>query len=201
LPPPMHPPSPPWCPTAEDNDSELDNSYNNNHFASGACWSCPHCNKEAGTSIYDHATETEFEKLQKEQKAANLSMYHPFKSVAKYCLAKWAFKNLGHGQIDQMLGLEAVSDNDKRRRSFYKSCPRCCSTPWQPLPSIIHTLSYGKLMSYQQVQVGHAKTILRLVLRRTLLGFQRNRMSNSGCKMAVRFSVRSMAIPPSKMTG
>jgi hypothetical protein len=93
-------------PTIEDcSDDEFDDEA----YARGARYHRPYPGKNAGEPISNVRQDTPFETRLKEQQAKNLPIYHPFESMAEWELARWGMKNLGHGQMDSMLELEAVS--------------------------------------------------------------------------------------------
>lgn len=88
---------------------DIDDCLDDEAYAKGTRYARRHPNHRAGKPIQPKRTGTTFEKKRQEQKRNGLPVYHPFASMAEWELARWAIKHLGHGEMDGMLALDAVS--------------------------------------------------------------------------------------------
>lgn len=115
-----HPPLSSHRPTVEDYPEEDDEVHqnvqnepyldvDNEQYAQGTQYQRAYPRTGAGAVIEDTPTGTSFEKLRAEQRKKGQALYHPFESFAEWKLARWMVKNLGQGQMNEMLELEVVS--------------------------------------------------------------------------------------------
>jgi hypothetical protein len=77
-------------------------------YARGARYVREYPSKRAGVPVVKKRARTNFEKIRRDQRKSGVPVYHPFESMAEWELARWAAKNLGHGQMDSLLALDAV---------------------------------------------------------------------------------------------
>jgi hypothetical protein len=91
--------------TMEDVDDE--------DIAQGVCYvrafKAPHKHPDPGAPLPDGQAQTTFEKLHEQRKRAGDGLFAPFSSEQEWELARWAVRNLGHGQMNSLLTLEHVS--------------------------------------------------------------------------------------------
>jgi hypothetical protein len=95
----------PRRPTVEDIDEE--------EFATGARYvrdfPVPRKHPPAGTPLKRAHARTNFERIHREKHTVGEGPYAPFVSKEEWELARWAVRNLGHGQMNSLLELDHVS--------------------------------------------------------------------------------------------
>lgn len=88
------------CPTVEDVED-----LGEDELARGVRFTQPY---EGDAARILEESVTDFERLQAEQTESGQAPKSPFQSEAEWGLAKWMMKNLGHGQMDDLLSLDWV---------------------------------------------------------------------------------------------